>query len=147
MVIDEVANYTRHPDRKARERFEAELLAIASQGAKFGIRLWLLTQKPSADVLTTAIRTNLSARICHRVDTVEDFLHLFPDGRELDITAADRTMPQGVSIASVGDMRSPVRLRSVYLPTESCWQINDLMCTAGLKVRELPASVDLGKAA
>jgi S-DNA-T family DNA segregation ATPase FtsK/SpoIIIE len=55
VVIDEVANYTRHPDRKARERFEAELLAIASQGAKFGIRLWLLTQKPSADVLTTAV--------------------------------------------------------------------------------------------
>lgn len=107
VVIDEVANYTRHPDRKARERFEVELLAIASQGAKFGIRLWLLTQKPSADVLTTAVRTNLSARICHRVDTVEDFLHLFPDGRELDITAADRTMPQGVSIASVGDMRTP----------------------------------------
>ncbi|MER7844181.1 hypothetical protein ABTZ03_09555 [Kitasatospora sp. NPDC096077] len=32
MVIDEVANYTRHSDRKARERFEAQLLAIASQG-------------------------------------------------------------------------------------------------------------------
>ncbi|MFD3722707.1 FtsK/SpoIIIE domain-containing protein [Streptomyces sp. NPDC058674] len=95
LAIDEVANYTRHPDRKARERFEAELLAIASQGAKFGVRLWLLTQKPSADVLTTAVRTNLSARICHRVDTTEDFLHLFPDGRELDITAADREMPPG----------------------------------------------------
>lgn len=147
VVIDEVANYTRHPDRKARERFEAELLAIASQGAKFGIRLWLLTQKPSADVLTTAVRTNLSARICHRVDTVEDFLHLFPDGRELDITAADRTMPQGVSIASVGDMRTPVRLRSVYLPTEACWQINDLMCAEGLKVRDLPDHIDLDKAA
>ncbi|MGW8506955.1 FtsK/SpoIIIE domain-containing protein [Streptomyces sp. CLCI03] len=147
VVIDEVANYTRHPDRKARERFEAELLAIASQGAKFGIRLWLLTQKPSADVLTTAVRTNLPARICHRVDTVEDFLHLFPDGRELDITAADRTMPQGVSIASVGDLRTPVRLRSVYLPTEACWQINDLMCAEGLKVRDLPDRVDLDKAA
>ncbi|MFD3514192.1 FtsK/SpoIIIE domain-containing protein [Streptomyces sp. NPDC058657] len=147
LAIDEVANYTRHPDRKARERFEAELLAIASQGAKFGIRLWLLTQKPSADVLTTAVRTNLSARICHRVDTTEDFLHLFPDGRELDITAADREMPPGVSIASVGDMRTPVRLRSVYLPTEACWQINDLMCADGLQVRELPDHIDLGEAA
>lgn len=147
LAIDELANYTRHPDRKARERFEAELLAIASQGAKFGVRLWLLTQKPSADVLTTAVRTNLSARICHRVDTTEDFLHLFPDGRELDITAADREMPPGVSIASVGDMRTPVRLRSVYLPTEACWQINDLMCADGLQVRELPNHIDLGKAA
>ncbi|MGW5343307.1 hypothetical protein [Streptomyces sp. HUAS TT3] len=111
------------------------------------MRLWLLTQKPSADVLTTAVRTNLSARICHRVDTVEDFLHLFTDGRELDITAADRTMPQGVSIASVGDMRTPFRLRSVCLPTEACWQINDPMCAEGFKVRDLPDRVDLDKAA
>ncbi|MEU8962701.1 FtsK/SpoIIIE domain-containing protein [Streptomyces sp. NPDC048491] len=147
LAIDEVANYTRHPNRKAHERFEAELLTIASQGAKFGVRLWLLTQKPSADVLTTAVRTNLSARICHRVDTTEDFLHLFPDGRELDITAADREMPPGVSIASVGDMRTPVRLRSVYLPTEACWQISDLMCADGLQIRELPNPIDLGKAA
>ncbi|GAA3246671.1 hypothetical protein GCM10020256_74440 [Streptomyces thermocoprophilus] len=45
-------------------------------------------------MLTTALRTNLSTRICHRVDTTEDYLHLFPDGRDLDITAADRTLPQ-----------------------------------------------------
>lgn len=50
-------------------------------------------------------------------------------------------------LASIGDMRTPVRLRSVYLPTEACWQINDLMCSEGLKVRELPTSIDLDKAA
>ncbi|GCD98339.1 DNA translocase FtsK [Embleya hyalina] len=140
LVIDEVANYTRHPDKKKREAFEAELSAIASQGAKYGVRLWLLAQKPSADVLTTAIRTNLSSRICHRVDTTEDFLHLFPDGRDLDVTAADRSMPPGVSIASLGDMRTPSRMRSVYLSTEDCWRINDAMCAAGLQIRELPES-------
>jgi S-DNA-T family DNA segregation ATPase FtsK/SpoIIIE len=147
VVIDEVANYTRHADRKKREAFEAELTAIASQGAKFGVRLWLLTQKPSADVLSTAVRTNLSARICHRVDTIEDFVHLFPDGRELDVTASDRTMPQGVSVTAVGDMRTPVRMRSVYLSTEACWPISDAVCASGRKLRELPPDVvDLTKA-
>ncbi|EFL03095.1 predicted protein [Streptomyces sp. SPB78] len=44
-------------------------------------------------MLIIAVRTNVSVRICsHHVETVEDFLHLFPDGRELDMTAADRTM-------------------------------------------------------
>lgn len=138
VVIDEVANYTRHTDRKARERFEAELLAIASQGAKFGVRLWLITQKPSADVLSTAMRTNLSARICHRVDTVEDFLHLFPDGRDLEVTAADRELPAGIAIAAIGTMRTPVRMRSVYLPTEACWQISETLCHAGHQIRNLP---------
>ncbi|MFC5907887.1 FtsK/SpoIIIE domain-containing protein [Streptacidiphilus monticola] len=145
VVIDEVANYTRHSDRKARERFEAELLAIASQGAKFGIRLWLLTQKPSAEVLSTAMRTNLSARICHRVDTVEDFLHLFPDGRELEVSAADRELPAGVAVTAIGAMRTPVRMRSLYLPTEACWRISETLVRAGQQVRELPAG--LGEAA
>lgn len=147
VVIDEVANYTRHADRKARERFEAELLAIASQGAKFGIRLWLITQKPSAEVLSTAMRTNLSARICHRVDTVEDFLHLFPDGRELEVSAADRELPAGVAVTAIGAMRTPVRMRSVYLPTEACWHISEALVRAGGQIRELPAGLDLGTAA
>lgn len=147
VVIDEVAHYTRHTDRKARERFQAELLAIASQGAKYGVRLWLITQKPSADVLSTALRTNLSARICHRVDTMEDYLHLFPDGRDLDITAADRTLPAGVAITSITGMRTPVRMRALYLPTEACWHINDTLTAAGHQVRQLPATTDFTKAA
>src|SRR5690606_16375208 len=76
VVIDELANYTKHSDKKAAERFLAALLALASQSAKFGGRIWLLSQKPEAAILPTAIRTNLSSRVCHRVDTTEDFLHL-----------------------------------------------------------------------
>ncbi|MFF4830289.1 FtsK/SpoIIIE domain-containing protein [Streptomyces sp. NPDC001315] len=147
VVIDEVAHYTRHTDRKAREHFEAHLLAIASQGAKYGVRLWLITQKPSADVLSTALRTNLSARICHRVDTTEDYLHLFPDGRDLDITAADRTLPAGVAITSVTGMPTPVRMRAVHLPTEACWRINDTLTAADHQVRPLPGTTDFTKAA
>jgi DNA segregation ATPase FtsK/SpoIIIE, S-DNA-T family len=130
LVIDEASNYTKHADKRKAEAFSAELLAIASQGAKFGIRLWLISQKPDSTVLSTAIRTNLSDRICHRVDTVEDFLHAFPDGRALDLTAADRSMPQGVSVAQLGTMRAPVRMRSVYLPTEACWVIADAIADA-----------------
>ncbi|MER7844182.1 hypothetical protein ABTZ03_09560 [Kitasatospora sp. NPDC096077] len=93
------------------------------------------------------MRTNLSARICHRVDTAEDFLHLFPDRRELEVSAADREMLQSVSIASIGDMRTPVRIRSVYLPTEACWQISDAICRAAHQVRELPDHSNYVKAA
>ena len=142
VVIDELTNYTKHSDKKAAERFTAELLAIASQGAKFGIRLWLIAQKPGADVLPTAVRTNLSTRICHRVDTTEDFVHLFPDGRDLGITAADRTMPAGVAITHVPGMPAPVRAKAVHLSTDECWQISDALTDAGHAVRELPTLVD-----
>lgn len=141
VVIDEVTNYTRHADKKAAEAFQAELLGLASQGAKFGVRLWLIAQKPSADVVPTAVRTNLTSRVCHRVDTTEDFVHLFPDGRQLGISAADREMPKGVSIAHVSGMRAPVRAKSVYLPTEACWTISDALVDAGYQVRDLPGPV------
>ena len=140
VVIDEITNYSKHSDKKAREAFTAELLAVASQAAKFGVRLWLIAQKPSADVLPTAVRTNLSTRICHRVDTIEDFQHLFQDARDLTITAADREMPQGVAVVHVGAMKTPVRAKGVYLPTEACWSISDALVEDGQAVRELPGT-------
>nr|WP_015061604.1 FtsK/SpoIIIE domain-containing protein [Streptomyces sp. X335]AFK25583.1 tra protein [Streptomyces sp. X335] len=139
LVIDEVSNFTNWGDKKKAEAFRAELQAVASQGAKFGIRLWLLGQKLEAAVLSTSTRTNLTSRISHQVDTMEDFLHLFPDGRDLEVNAADRAMPQGIGIAAVHGMTTPVRARSVYLPTEHCWTIADAIVDALGEVRPLPA--------
>ncbi len=138
VVVDEVANYTRHADKAAAKEFETELMAVAAQGAKFGVRLWLYTQKPSSEVLATAVRSNLTARLCFRVETTEDYLMAFPEGRELAITAADRSMPQGVAVASVGDMRVPALVRGVLLETEDCWVISDAICAAGGQVRDEP---------
>ncbi|MEU4541704.1 FtsK/SpoIIIE domain-containing protein, partial [Streptosporangium sp. NPDC023825] len=128
LVIDELANYAKHPDKKRRELFLAELLAVASQGHKFGVRLVLITQKPEADILPTSIRTNLSARICHRVDTTEDFKHAFPGAADMDITAADRSMPPGVAIAQLLGMPTAVRARSAFTPSQACWSIADAIC-------------------
>jgi S-DNA-T family DNA segregation ATPase FtsK/SpoIIIE len=141
VVIDEITNYTTHGDKKLREAFIAELAAVASQGAKFGVRLWLLGQKPSSAAVPTQIRANLSSRICHRVDTVDDYAHLFPDALDLTargITAADRSMPQGVAIGSVGRITQPTRMRSAYLPSEACWEMSDRLVAGGLQLRDLP---------
>lgn len=139
LAIDEVSNFTNWVDKKLAERFRALLQAVTSQGHKFGIRVWLLGQKLEAAVLNTATRTNLTSRICHRVDTVEDYLHLFPDGRHLDVTAAERSMPTGVGIVSVPGLVEPSRMRSVYLPAEHCWSIADAIVEANGEIRPLPA--------
>lgn len=142
LVIDELANYAKHPDKKKREAFLAELLAVASQGHKFGVRIILITQKPEADILPTSIRTNLSARICHRVDTTEDFKHAFPGAADMDITAADRAMPPGVAVAQLLGMPSAVRARSAYTPSQACWSISDAICARpGGQMRPLPVDV------
>ena len=138
LVIDEVSNYTNWGDKKKADAFRAELQALVSQGHKFGLRVWLLGQKLEAAVLNTATRTNITTRISHRVDTVDDFLHLFPDGRDLEVTAASRTIPQGVGIASVPGLVEPSRMRSVLLPTEHCWTISDAIVETWGEVRPLP---------
>jgi S-DNA-T family DNA segregation ATPase FtsK/SpoIIIE len=60
----------------------------------------------------------------------------FPEGRELPLTAADRSLPAGVGVASVGAMTAPTRVRGVYLPTEACWAVSDALCASGRKVRD-----------
>jgi S-DNA-T family DNA segregation ATPase FtsK/SpoIIIE len=135
--IDEAAAYTQSGDKKASERFTTVLKKLAAQSAKYGGRIWVLTQKPSSDVLSTVIRMNLTDRLCFRVDTIEDFVMAFSEGRNLSITAADRTMPQGVGIVSFGSA-VPQRFRAVFLPTEACWDISDQLVDAGYGVRSLP---------
>lgn len=134
--IDEAAAYTQSGNKKGSERFTTVLKALAAQSAKYGGRVWVLTQKPSSDVLSTVIRMNLTDRLCFRVDTIEDFVMVFSEGRNLPITAADRTMPQGVGIVSLGSV-VPQRFRAVFLPTKACWDISDQLVEAGYGVRSL----------
>jgi S-DNA-T family DNA segregation ATPase FtsK/SpoIIIE len=137
IAADEAAAYTQSGDKKGSERFTTALKKLAAQSAKYGGRVWVLTQKPSSDVLSTVIRMNLTDRMCFRVDTIEDFVMVFSEGRTLPITAADQTMPQGVGIISLGSV-APQRFRSVLLKTEACWDIGDQLVEAGYGLRSLP---------
>lgn len=79
VVIDEAANYLRTSDVSIRRELESELLAVASQGAKFGVRLVLITQRPDSTILPTAIRSQLSARISFGLEDLETAKMIFPD--------------------------------------------------------------------
>lgn len=79
IVIDEAANYLRHSDKNAAAALSGELLAVVSQGAKYGIRVILITQRPDATILSTAIRAQLSWRISFRVEDLETAKMVFPD--------------------------------------------------------------------
>lgn len=138
VVIDELAGYASHPDKRKAERFVASLLRFASQSAKYGGRLWIITQQPGSSTFPTAVRMNLPDRITFQLDTPDDMKMMFPDAKQLPVTAADRAMPQGVGIAAVGLMTTAERFRAPYLSTEACWVLSDAICEAGGRVRELP---------
>ncbi|WP_300389805.1 FtsK/SpoIIIE domain-containing protein [uncultured Nocardioides sp.] len=108
VVIDEAANYLRHPNGK---EMREELLAVVSQGAKYGVRLILITQRPDSTILDTSTRSQLSARICMKVEDRQTAAMVFPD---LDDPDALLTMPPGVGfVREVGGRAR--RFRGLYL--------------------------------
>ena len=51
-------------------QIESHLSVIARQGRAFGMHLILATQRPSADILSGQIRSNIDCRICGRADNI-----------------------------------------------------------------------------
>lgn len=51
-------------------QIESHLSTIARQGRAFGLHLILATQRPSADILSGQIRSNIDCRICGRADNI-----------------------------------------------------------------------------
>lgn len=79
VVIDEAAGWLRHKTKRLADEFRDHLLAIVSQGAKYGVRLCLILQRPTSLVLDTATRAQLSTRISFRVDDAQTGAMVFPE--------------------------------------------------------------------
>jgi S-DNA-T family DNA segregation ATPase FtsK/SpoIIIE len=70
IVLDEYADLT--ADADDRKAIEALLKRIAQKGRASGIHLIVATQKPSAEVISTVIRSNLPAQLALRVKSSTD---------------------------------------------------------------------------
>lgn len=65
IVLDEYADLTHDPQSK--KDIEAELKRLAQKARAAGIHVIIATQKPSADVISTNLRSNLPAQLALRV--------------------------------------------------------------------------------
>lgn len=65
IVLDEYGDLTQDPNSK--KLIEHELIRIAQKARAAGIHLIIATQKPSADVISTNLRSNLPAQLSLRV--------------------------------------------------------------------------------
>lgn len=66
VIFDEIANIMLNKDLKGPA--ESLLADLSALGRAFGIHLILCTQRPSADVVTGLIKTNVTTRVCYRTD-------------------------------------------------------------------------------
>ncbi len=65
IVLDEYADLTSEPD--AKKEIERSLKRLAQKARAAGIHVVIATQKPSADVISTNLRSNLPAQLALRV--------------------------------------------------------------------------------
>ena len=72
IVVDEFADLVMQLDKKDRKAFETDVCRIAQRARSVGIHLILATQRPSVEVVTGLIKTNMPCRIAFRVPQVVD---------------------------------------------------------------------------
>jgi DNA phosphorothioation-dependent restriction protein DptH len=65
IVLDEYADLTSDPD--AKKKIEASLKRLAQKARAAGIHVIIATQKPSAEVISTNLRSNLPAQLALKV--------------------------------------------------------------------------------
>lgn len=70
VVLDEYADLTHDPQSK--KEIESELKRLAQKARSAGIHVIIATQKPSAEVISTNIRSNLPAQLALRVKSATE---------------------------------------------------------------------------
>ena len=70
LVIDEYADIT--SEKSFKKGFEDKVKRVAQKGRSAGVHLIIATQKPSAEVISTSLRSNLPAQIALKVKGVSE---------------------------------------------------------------------------
>lgn len=120
VVIDELAHYLLAPDRRERTEFAELLRDLVARGRAAGLVVLAATQKPSHDVIPTALRDLFGFRWALRCSTPQASDTVLGAGWAANgCSAADIDSGQrGVGyLLHEGD--KPVRLRSHYLDDET----------------------------
>jgi S-DNA-T family DNA segregation ATPase FtsK/SpoIIIE len=105
IVIDEVGDLM----MKMKKEIEGNIIMLAQKSRAAGIHLILATQKPTVDVVTGLIKSNLPARICFRVTNRSDSAvvldekggeRLLGEGDMLFLQTGTLTRAQGAYVAT-----------------------------------------------
>jgi S-DNA-T family DNA segregation ATPase FtsK/SpoIIIE len=120
VVIDELAFYVANGDKKAAQLFSEKLRDLVARARAAGIVVVAATQKPSADLIPSALRDNFGFRLAHRCATREASDTILGSGWAAEQISASTIDPRlrGVGYL-LADGGVPHRIRSMYLDDEA----------------------------
>jgi S-DNA-T family DNA segregation ATPase FtsK/SpoIIIE len=105
MVIDEVGDLI----MKMKKEIEGNIILLAQKSRASGIHLILATQKPTVDVITGLIKSNLPARICFKVASRSDSAVV------LDEKGAERLLDKGDMLFLQPGSSTIIRAQGAYV--------------------------------
>jgi S-DNA-T family DNA segregation ATPase FtsK/SpoIIIE len=120
VVIDELAFYVANGDKKAAQLFSEKLRDLVARARAAGIVVVAATQKPSADLIPSALRDNFGFRLAHRCATRDASDTILGSGWAAEQISASTIDPRlrGVGYL-LADGGVPHRIRSMYLDDEA----------------------------
>ena len=113
VVIDELA------DLMLTSRYEVEdsVIRLAQLGRAAGIHLVIATQRPTVNVITGLIKSNIPCRIALQTASMRDSMNI------LDHKGAEQLTGKGDALLKLPDRVEEIRFQSAYTSTEDIERI------------------------
>ena len=115
VIIDELADLM----MTTPDEVETLLVRLGQMGRAAGIHLILATQRPSVDVVTGLIKTNVPSRIAFAVSSLTDSRVV------LDMPGAERLLGRGDMLYLPADAAKPVRIQGAFLDDRDAQYVVD----------------------
>jgi S-DNA-T family DNA segregation ATPase FtsK/SpoIIIE len=121
VIIDEFADLMATSGKE----LEAIVARLAAMSRAVGIHLVLATQRPSVDVITGLIKSNIPSRIAFMVASNMDSRII------LDKTGAEKLLGKGDMLYKGADLPFPVRIQGAFVSDEEVERVVEHVKTLG----------------
>ena len=113
IIIDELADLM----LAAKKEMEERIQNLTQKARAAGIHLIVATQRPSTDVITGVIKSNLATRVAFYVATDVDSRVI------LDQTGAQKLLGKGDLLYTMPGIASPIRVQSAFISPEDSQKV------------------------